>query len=160
MLYKRVDKFKEYLQEIQGNSDLYIDKNFIDVIKRELNGKEITTDGIKSVMKKYKVQLYYDYIPTFLKQLNQKVIHFTPNEEKTLCLLFDCISNKYSALFPGINFLNYDYVMYKLVEYIKHPELHLLDIKTSDLDKLKDMDTKWKILCDDLEWLFISRHED
>lgn len=160
MSYKRIDKFKEYLQEIQGNGDLYIDKNFVGIIQRELNGQELTADGIKNVMRKYRAQTYYEYIPTFLKHLNQKVVYFTPDEEKTLCLLFECISNKYSALFPGISFLNYNYVTYKLVEYIKHPDLDLLSIKIKDQDKLKDMDAKWKILCEDLEWLFISTAED
>jgi hypothetical protein len=50
-------------------------------------------------------------------------------------------------------------VTYKLVEYIKHPDLHLLSIKIKDQDKLKDMDAKWKILCEDLEWLFISSED-
>lgn len=156
MSYKRLDRFKEYLQEIQGNGDLYIDKNFIEIIQRELNGQEVTPDGIKHVMKKYKARPYYEYIPTFLKHLNQQVIYFTPDQEKTLCLLFECVSNKYSVLFPGISFLNYNYVTYKLVEYIKHPDLHLLSIKLKDPEKIKDMDEKWKTLCEDLEWLFIS----
>jgi hypothetical protein len=159
MSNKRIDKFKEYLQAIQGNGDLYIDQNFVSVIQRELNGQEITADGIKNVMRKYNAQLYYEYIPTFLNHLHQKVIYFTPDEEKNLCLLFECISNKYSALFPGISFFNYNYVTYKLVEYIKHPDLHLLSIKIKDQDTLKDMDAKWKILCEDLEWLFISSED-
>jgi hypothetical protein len=159
MSNKRIDKFKEYLQAIQGNGDLYIDQNFVGIIQRELNGQEITADGIKNVMRKYNAQLYYEYIPTFLNHLHQKVIYFTPDEEKNLSLLFECISNKYSALFPGISFFNYNYVTYKLVEYIKHPDLHLLSIKIKDQDKLKDMDAKWKILCEDLEWLFISSED-
>lgn len=160
MSYKRIDKFKEYLQEIQGNDDLYVDKKFVDIIRSELNGQEITAQRVKNVMRKYKVQKYYDYIPTFLKHLNQKVIYFTPDEEKTLCLLFECISNKYNALFPGISFLNFNYITYKLVEYIKHPDLNTLSIKFKDPNKLKDMDSKWKMLCEDLEWLFISSSED
>jgi len=66
MSYKRIDKFKEYLQEIQGNSDLYIYKNFVGIIQRELNGQEVTEIGIKKIMKKYGAQRYYEFIPTFL----------------------------------------------------------------------------------------------
>lgn len=156
MSYKRIDKFKEYLQEIQGNCDLY-DTQFLVNIQNELNGQEINADAIKHIIKKYDKKECYEQMPTFLKHLNQKVVYFTPDEEKTLCSLFDCINNKYSSLFPGISFFNFNYITYKLVEHIKHHDLHMLTILKNQ--NIKDMDEKWKILCEDLGWLFISSSE-
>jgi hypothetical protein len=148
--YKRIDQFKDYLQEIQGKGDLYLDKNFIHIIQTELYGQEITDLKIKKIMKKYGALCYYEYIPMFLKHFNQPVIYFTLDEEKRLCLLFEYVSNKFSTLFPGKSFFNYNYITYKLVEYIKHPDLHLIDIKNKE--KIKYYDALWKQICDDLEW--------
>jgi hypothetical protein len=50
-------------------------------------------------------------------------------------------------------------ILILLVILLGTVDLHLLSIKIKDQDKLKDMDEKWKILCEDLEWLFISSED-
>lgn len=158
--HNRTNIFKDHLKQIQGKGDshahLELNENLLSIIQSELSGKEITELKIKKIMKQNHFQCYYELIPAFLKYFNQPVINFTHDEEEKLCLLFERVSNKFNELFPGVSFFNYNYIIYKLVEHIEHPDLHLIYIKFESEEKIKYCDSLWKQICENLDMPFIS----
>ena len=150
--FKRIDHFKNILEDIQGKTSIYIDDNFINQLTNNLQNTEITHEYIKLQLKKHNLQKYYEFIPAILRKLHIEVPEFTKEEENTLCELFEEVSKTHSILYPAESFLSYQYILYRLAEYINYKKLHL--IKITDYNRIM-YDKKWEQICQELDWIFV-----
>jgi len=144
--YKRIDHFKEILNQIQGKNTIILNTELVQKIKEELGDQEPSTSNIKLILKKHNQKSYYEVIPSIQKNLGGKVIEFNPEEELKLCELFEIISENYSKEFPFSSFPSYNYLIYRLAEYIKHPKLYLLSIGLKCPEKIDQLDRIWNVL--------------
>jgi len=151
--YTRIGHFKNILEDVQGKTPIYFGENFINDIKINLKNKEITHYHIKNVLKKRKLKIYYEYIPAILKKLDIEIVEFTKEEEDVLCELFEEVSNTYSILYHNESFLPYQYILYRLAEYIKYKKMHLLKLNEYNREIY---DEKWEQICQELDWVFVN----
>jgi len=151
--YTRIEHFKNILEDIQGKTSIYFGENFINDIKIILKNKEITHNQIKNVLKKRNLKIYYEYIPAILKKLDIETVEFTKEEEDVLCELFEDVSKKHCILYPNESFLPYQYILYRLAEYIKYKKMYLLTLNEYNREIY---DEKWKQICQELDWVFVS----
>lgn len=150
--FKRIDHFKYILEDVQGKTSIYINDNFINQLTNNLQNTEITHEYIKIQLKKHNLKKYYEFIPAILRKLHIEVPEFTKEEENTLCELFEEVSKTHSILYPGESFLPYQYILYRLTEYINYKKLQL--IKITEYNRIM-YDKKWEQICQELDWIVV-----
>ncbi len=161
--YKRINHFREWLNQFQAKESTEIPTDVYDTIRQECRKtrtdiNDLTAEGLKKILQKRKLTKYYEHIPHIINRLNGKAPpRMTQEEEEKLCSMFKQIQPlwmKYRQ--PGRrNFPSYSYVLYKFCELLQldHflPGFHLLKTR----DKLYEHDTIWRQICAELDWEFI-----
>src|SRR6056300_591211 len=119
---------------------------------------EITHAKIRGLLKKLRLNKYYEHVPYITNILNGIKAPSMPQElEERLRLMFKDIQKPFDQNCPTDrkNFLSYSYVLYKFCELLEEDEylqyFPLLKSKT----KLYAQDQIWKKICHDLQWEFI-----
>jgi hypothetical protein len=163
--YRRLNHFKEWLNQFQAKQSPEInDQVFIDIVK-ELNKNHITDlslitrSKMKIILKKLKYNNYYEHIHYIINKLNNlpppKV---TRDMERVFISMFVKIQDPWEQHknINRKNFLSYSYVLHKFCELLELD--HLLDCFPlhKDSDKIKENDQIWLKICKDLNWEFIS----
>ncbi len=151
---KRLEHFKGIMEDIQGKTPIYLDDDFLNHLKECMKEPNISPkQKIKRELKKNKMEKYYEFIPTILKKLDIEVIKYSKDDEELLCRLFEEISKQHNIMFPKQTFISYNYLLYKLTEYINHPNLHLIECKKYNDVLYLD---KWNKLSQELDWVLID----
>jgi len=154
--YNRLDHFKEVVNQLQGKEGRNIPQDVITIIKQELSKQPIT---IQQVLRKLKLTKYVENIHYLEHIINHKILPYIPRllEEK-LITFFKQIDRTFDSLFNSRkqSFMNYYYVIYKLLQSMGQYELmmHVPLLKTKS--RLIQHDRVWKMICDELDWVFIS----
>jgi len=163
--YKRLNHFKEWLNQFQAKQTPDIPEHvFVDIIN-ELNRTRITDlsklnkSKIKLILKKLGHNIYYEHIAYIINKLNNLP---TPKITKDMEKIF--ISMFYKIQVPWElhkqvnrkNFLSYSFVLHKLCELLDLN--HLLDCFSlhKDVEKIIENDKIWQKICNHLNWTFIS----
>ena len=162
--YKRINHFNEWLAQFQAKESTEIPKEVYDSIIAELKKERINDlsslnrSKIREILKKLKMNKYYEHTPHITNRLNgQNAPVMTRETEEKLRHMFIEIQPSFQKHCPKdrSNFLSYSYVLYKFCELLVLDEyLHcfpLLKIK----DKLYAQDMIWQNICIDLKWQFI-----
>ena len=116
---------------------------------------------MKSYLKKLKYNKYYEHIPTIINEFcGLRAPKMTPELEQQLKIMFDEIQipfEKYSKIIcPNRkNFLNYNYVFYKMCELLTKDEFLSCFPLLKSREKLYEHDLIWKGICNELHWEFI-----
>jgi len=119
---------------------------------------EITHPKVRGLLKKLKLNKYYEHVPYITNILSGSTPPKMPVQlEEQLRMMFKDIQKPFDDNCPieRKNFLSYSYVLYKFCEllsedsYLKH--FPLLKSK----EKLHQQDVIWKNICKDLHWEFI-----
>lgn len=160
--YKKINHFKEILAQFQGRESTYIPPEVLENIKLQIKKEriemlKISYEELKSLLKKLGYNKYYEHINFIKTKLGIPCLTIPQHVEDTLCNFFTEIQYPYAKHCPDyrINFLHYYYVLYKLLQLIRHPE-YLKDIPMlKDKDKLIEQDIIWKKICQELNWEFI-----
>lgn len=161
--YKRINHFREWLNQFQAKESTEIPVEVYDTIRQEcrknrIDINDLNASGLEKILRKRKLTKYYEHIPHIINRLNGKVPpRMTQEEEEKLCSMFKQIQPlwmKYRQ--PGRrNFPSYSYVLYKFCELLQldHflPGFRLLKTR----DKLYEHDTIWRQICAELDWEFI-----
>jgi len=99
---------------------------------------------------------------TRIDHFNKKLLEFQGIDNKTIIVLqnmFNLIQEpfkKHAQYYDRLNFLNFDYVIYKIFEIVGLTD-HLINIKLlRSTDNLKNHDMIWKGICADLDWKFVE----
>jgi hypothetical protein len=162
--YKRINHFSEWLNQIQGKETTDIPEEVFNKIILELNKQrvynlaKVTPIKIREILKKYKINKYYEHIPYILNKITGiPNPHLSPDLEDTLKNMFKEIQVpflKYSPI-DRKNFLSYSYVLHKFIQILDRTEFlkHFPLLKSRD--KLHQQEQIWKKICEDLGWKFI-----
>ena len=166
--YKRNNHFQECLNQLQAKENTTIPTKIIEDLNTEFKKYNITDPKlftislVKSVLKKLKYNKYYEHIPTIINQFcGLKAPKLTPDLEQQLKIMFDEIQipfEKYSEIICPArkNFLNYNYVFYKMCELLNKDEFLSCFPLLKSREKLYEHDQIWKGICNDLYWEFIA----
>jgi hypothetical protein len=163
--YRRLNHFREWLNQFQAKQSPNIPEPvFIDIV-RELNKNRINDlsglnkKNMKIILKKLDYNIYYEHIAYIINKLNNlPPPKITRDMEKIFIAMFFQIQEPWEIYKNPLrkNFLSYSYVLYKFCELRELD--HLLDCFPlhKDPDKIMENDQLWEKICKHLNWEFIS----
>jgi len=163
--YRKVNHFREWLNQFQAKQSPDIPENvFIDIVK-ELNKRRITDLSIldkkkmKGILKKLEYNIYYEHVAYIINKLNNlPPPKITRDMEKLFISMFFKIQDPWEMYkHPDRkNFLSYSYVLHKFCELLELD--HLLECFPlhKDSDKIMENDQLWEKICKHLKWEYIS----
>jgi len=163
--YKRLNRFREWLNAFQAKQSPEINDSLYKDIIDELNKRRITDlsilnrEKMRSILKKLKFNHLYEHTHYIINKLSGlPPPKITRDMEKMFIRMFLMIQEPWTKYKPidRKNFLSYGYVLHKFCELLELD--HLLDCFPlhKQLDILMDNDGIWKKICSDLNWDFIS----
>lgn len=165
--YKRNNHFQECLNQLQAKENTTIPPKIIEDLTKEFKKYNITDPKlftpslVKSVLKKLKYNKYYEHIPTIINEFcGLKAPELTPELEQQLKIMFDEIQapfEKHSNIICPLrkNFLNYNYVLYKMCELLNKDEFLICFPLLKNREILYQHDLIWKGICYECKWEFI-----
>ena len=162
--YKRINHYQEWLNQIQGKETADIPEEVFDKIMLELkiqritNTKDITRQKIKDILKKLKINKYYEHIPYIMNRITGiPNPNLTPELEEKLRNMFKEIQVPFLKHSPlnRKNFLSYSYVIHKFIQILGKTEYLKYFPLLKSREKLHQQEEIWKKICNDLNWTFI-----
>lgn len=162
--YRRINHFREWLNQFQAKQSPEIPEEVYQGIIIELNKNRINNYNdlnkkkMKLILKKLGYNSFYEHIHYIINKLsNLPPPKITRDMEKIFIKMFTKIEGPWELYKqPGRkNFLSYSYVLYKFCELLELD--HLLECFTlhKDPNKLMENDDIWKKICTSLNWEFI-----
>ena len=160
--YKRVNHFKEWLNQLQAKEITEISEDIFENIVIELNkyknidSTTIGRDKMQDILKKLGYNKLYEHIPFILN----KLIGIDPpkidrDTEDKFIEMFTIIQEPWELFKPPNrkNFLSYPYVLYKFSELLEKDDL-LSFFPMLQPQKLMEQDIIWSKFCKYLKWEF------
>ena len=162
--YKRINHFNEWIAQFQAKESTSIPKEVYEKVLTELN-KNINLDKnnishieIRQILKKMKLNKYYEHIPNIINTITGKNAPIISSEyEELLRTMFKEIQEPFFKHCPDNrkNFLSYSYVLYKFCELLELDYLLKFFPLLKSREKLQQQDAIWKCICKELEWEYI-----
>ena len=162
--YKRENHFNEWLSQFQAQEMTSIPPEVIEQLRGELKKmkikklEDITHSKIRGLLKKLRLNKYYEHVPYITNILNGIKPPNMPQElEEYLRIMFKDIQKPFDDNCPSErkNFLSYSYVLYKFCELLSEDEYLQYFPLLKSKEKLYQQDVIWKKVCRDLKWEFI-----
>ena len=162
--YKRENHFNEWLSQFQAQETTTIPPEVMEQLRSELkkmkikNLEDITHAKIRGLLKKLRLNKYYEHVPYITNILNGIKPPNMPTElEECLRLMFKDIQRPFDDNCPTErkNFLSYSYVLYKFCELLSEDIYLQYFPLLKSKEKLYQQDVIWKKICHDLKWEFI-----
>ena len=162
--YKRENHFNEWLSQFQAQETTTIPPEVMEQLRSELkkmkikNLDDITHAKIRGLLKKLRLNKYYEHVPYITNILNGIKPPNMPAElEECLRLMFKDIQRPFDDNCPTErkNFLSYSYVLYKFCELLSEDDYLQYFPLLKSKEKLYQQDVIWKKICHDLKWEFI-----
>lgn len=162
--YKRENHFNEWISQFQGTESTTIPDEILNNLRYELQKerirdlKEITHPKVRTLLKKLKLNKYYEHVPYIATIINGIVPPRMSNSlEARLRLMFTEIQAPFEKHCPKErkNFLSYSYVLYKFCELLGEDEFLPCFPLLKSKEKLKQQDIIWKNITQELQWEYI-----
>ena len=162
--YKRDNHFNEWLSQFQAQEMTTIPPEVIEQLRNEFKKMkiksltEITHAKVRGLLKKLKLNKYYEHVPYITNILSGvKPPKMLPELEERLRLMFKDIQKPFDNNCPSErkNFLSYSYVLYKFCELLSEDSYLQYFPLLKSKEKLHHQDIIWKKICRDLHWEFI-----
>lgn len=162
--YKRENHFNEWLSQFQAQEMTNIPDEVIEQLRSELKKmkvkklEDITHAKIRGLLKKLKLNKFYEHVPYITNILNGIKPPNMPQElEEYLRIMFKDIQKPFDNNCPTErkNFLSYSYVLYKFCELLGEDQYLQYFPLLKSKEKLYQQDVIWKKICHDLKWEFI-----
>ena len=162
--YKRDNHFNEWLSQFQAQEMTTIPQEVIEQLRNEFKKMkiksltEITHAKVRGLLKKLKLNKYYEHVPFITNILSGVKPPKMPQElEERLRLMFKDIQKPFDNNCPSErkNFLSYSYVLYKFCELLSEDSYLQYFPLLKSKEKLHHQDLIWKKICHDLHWEFI-----
>ena len=158
-IYKRLDHFKEVLCQFQGKEGKHIPREVIDKIKANIVKDKASTTllDIRQSLRRLKLSKFVENIfyiqhvlagtplPYIRREVEDKMVRLFKQVERVFGM------TRHRASFQRTSFLNYYYVIYKLLESLQPDLLPRVPLLKTSL-RLKQHDTLWRGICEELGW--------
>jgi hypothetical protein len=163
--YKRENHFNEWLSQFQAQEMTTIPEEVMNQLRAELKKmkimklEEITHAKIRGLLKKLRLNKYYEHVPYITNILNGIKAPNMPQElEERLRMMFKDIQKPFDDNCPTErkNFLSYSYVLYKFCELLGEDQYLRYFPLLKSKEKLYQQDVIWKKICSDLHWEYIA----
>lgn len=121
------------------------------------NIEKLNLSQIKSILKKLKLNDYYEHIPYIKSQItNKPAPRINRETEEILKKMFDKIQEPFEKHCPKsrINFLSYSYVLHKFCQLLELDDFIKCFPLLKSRQKLRTQDDIWKKICEDCQWEF------
>lgn len=162
--YKRINHLNEWLNQVQGKetteipADVY-DSILLEIKKQKLkNMAVITKKNVKDILKKLKINKYYEHIPHIINRLNGMPTPQLPAElEERIRQMFCQIQLPFLKHAPPTrkNFLSYSYCLNKMMQLLEKDQYLEYFPLLKSREKLHQQDVIWQKICGELGWDFI-----
>lgn len=162
--YKRENHFNEWMSQFQGTESTTIPPDVIEQLRYELrkqrvkNLTDITHTKVRALLKKLKLNKYYEHVPYITTILNGVTPpRMTESLEEKLRLMFSKIQAPFEMHCPADrkNFISYSYVLYKFCELLGEDEFLPCFPLLKSKEKLRQQDAIWKNITHTLRWEYI-----
>ena len=163
--YKRINHFNEWLAQFQAKESTDIPQIVYDKILIEIKKERITNIAtlkqgkLREILKKLKLNKYYEHVPHIINRLNGIQAPTMSREiEEKLRSMFKEIQTPFIKHCPKDrkNFLSYSYVLHKFVQLLGLDEYMSCFPLLKSREKLHQQDLIWKAICRELGWQFIK----
>lgn len=161
--YKRINHFREWCSQVQGKESTDIPESIFEQILQEIkkekivDTKKITYAKMREILKKLKINKYYEHINYIINRINGvPTPHFPPELEDKLCNMFKEIQGPFLRHCPKDrkNFLSYSYVLSMFFRILDMPEYLKYFPLLKSREKLYAQDQIFKAICEELNWPF------
>ena len=161
--YKKLDHFKEVLNQFQAKEDKVIPSEVIQRISEDLPpmldtiNNSFGIDIVRALLRKHKLskynensQLIWSMVsfsrPPYIKKLTEEKLirHF-----KQIVAVYEPLKNQRRT-----SFLNYYYVLYKLLDLMKETDLLPYVSLLRTKQRVREHDRVWHKICNELGWPF------
>ena len=159
-IYKRLDHFKEVLSQFQGKEGKDIPRTVIERLRESIKNDSPTIQEVKQHMRKLKLNKYVENVlyihhvlsgtplPYIKREIEDKMLRLFKQMERVFGLVRSRVP------FARTSFLNYYYVLFKLLDYLQQPELlHRVPLLKTHV-RVKQHDALWRHICEELDWPF------
>ena len=163
--YKRINHFNEWLSQFQAKESTDISSEIIEKIlfelkkERILNVANISNNKVRDILKKLKLNKFYEHIPYIINKINGRPPPtITKQVEEKLRYMFKEIQAPFEKFCPKNrkNFLSYSYVIHKFIQLLQMNEFLIYFPLLKSREKLYQQDKIWKNICNELGWQFIN----
>tara|TARA_B100001996_G_scaffold357911_1_gene322130 strand:- start:337 stop:1281 length:945 start_codon:yes stop_codon:yes gene_type:complete len=163
--YKRENHFNEWLSQFQAQETTNIPTEVIEQLQNELKKikikslDEVTHARVRGLLKKLKLNKYYEHVPYITNILSGISPPKMPQElEERLRIMFKDIQKPFDDNCPSErkNFLSYSYVLYKFCELLSEDKYLKYFPLLKSKEKLYQQDLIWNKICNDLQWEYIA----
>ena len=163
--YKRINHFKEWINQFQAKETTEIPENIFLEIINEINKNRIKDlskldrDKMKQILKKLGYNNLYEHIPYIINKLSG-LAPPTINRhiEMKFIDMFTKIQEPWEVYKPKgrKNFLSYSYVLHKFCQLLELDHLLTSFPLLKSIKNLKEQEHVWEKICKSLRWEFIS----
>jgi predicted RNA-binding Zn-ribbon protein involved in translation (DUF1610 family) len=163
--YKRLNHFREWLNQFQAKESTEIQNDVCINIIKEINRNrikdlsELNRDKMQCILKKLGYNHLYEHIPYIINKLsNLPPPKISGQTEQRFLKMFMMIQEPWEIYKPKgrKNFLSYSYILYKFCELLELDELLEYFPLLKSPTKLMEQDQVWKKFCKFLKWEFYS----
>jgi len=163
--YKRKNHFNEWLNQIQGKETTEIPEDIFNSILLEIkklkiaNMADITHAKIREILKKLKLNKYYEHTPYISYRItgipNQ---YLSPELEEKLRNMFELIQVPFLKHSPPSrkNFLSYSYCIHKMLQLLGEDKYLAYFPLLKNREKLHQQEQIWSKICGELNWQIIK----
>jgi hypothetical protein len=160
--YKRINHLNEWICQVQGKESTDIPESVFDMIlveikKERIDPMKLTYNKMREILKKIKINKYYEHIPYIINRITGlPTPHFPPELEAKLRSMFNETQAPFLKHCPPerSNYLSYSFVLYKFFQLLgKHEFLKYFPLLKSR-EKLHNQDLIWAKVCTELGWPF------
>lgn len=160
--YKKINHLIEKLNQYQSKETADIPDNVYTIINRELLKRRIRLDKVTprliiSILKKYRLNCYYEHSQHIFSRITHTPPPILTREiEDKIKIMFKSIQDPFKRHCPAdrSNFLNYSYVLHKIFLILDMPNHARYFSLLKSREKLRAQDIIWKKICIDLNWKF------
>jgi hypothetical protein len=162
--YKRLNHFKEKLNQFQGKENfdipdkvkqtIYLQLQLLDIDKSQITKKQID-----KILHEFKFQRCYEHLTYIYCEITKKKsVEISKDIEDKLCSLFMQMQGSHDKHTPSSrsNSVNYSYIINKLLIIIGEYELAQYFPLLKNKEKLCNLDKIWEKICVDMDWIFES----
>ena len=162
--YKRINHLNEWLAQFQAKESTDIPQEVYDKILLELKKErmddisQLSTHKLREILKKLKLNKYYEHVPHIINRLNGVPPPTISREiEEELRRMFKEIQMPFHKFCPKDrkNFLSYSYVLHKFMQLLEMDEFLPCFMLLKSREKLHQQDQIWRKICEYLRWEFI-----